>query len=207
MEIEQKLLEAAARVFAETGYRGATTRRIAHEAGVNEVTLFRHFGSKAELILAALHRAGEAVPLVSLPAEPADPGRELTEWARAHLRHLSGVRALIRAAMGESAEHQDLASCGSEHPRRVGWELREYLERLRDRGLASADFDARVASSMLMGTLFSDALGRDLMPDVYALSQDDAAAAYVRLFVDAIGAGAASGRRGGSERNEGRIDA
>ncbi len=188
MEIREKLLEAAARVFGETGYRGATTRRIAQEAGVNEVTLFRLFGSKAELILAAVHHAGDTVPRVTLPAEPVDPERELTGWARGHLRHLSSVRALIRAALGEPDEHQELATCGSQHPRRVGRQLKEYLVRLKELGLATAEFDPSVAAAMLMGTLFSDAMGRELMPDVYAQTQADAAASYVRLFVNAIGA-------------------
>ncbi|NJD54393.1 MAG: helix-turn-helix transcriptional regulator [Candidatus Methanoperedens sp.] len=40
---EQKILEAALRMFAREGYDGATTRRIAEEAGVSEMTLFRKF--------------------------------------------------------------------------------------------------------------------------------------------------------------------
>lgn len=188
MEIREKLLEAAARVFAETGYRGATTRRIAQEAGVNEVTLFRHFGSKAELILAAVHHVGDPLPEEALPTDPRDPACELTEWARGQLHHLTGVAALIRATIGGAEEHEELASCGSQHPRRVGHQLREYLVRLQERGLASREFDPSVAASMLMGTLFSDAMGRDFMPDVYPLPQDEMAAAYVRLFAGAIGA-------------------
>lgn len=43
-------LEASAReVFAERGYRGATTRDIAGRSGVSEPMLFRHFGSKEAL--------------------------------------------------------------------------------------------------------------------------------------------------------------
>ena len=38
-----RIIDAAARVYAAHGYRGATTRRIAEEAGVNEVTIFRQF--------------------------------------------------------------------------------------------------------------------------------------------------------------------
>ncbi len=180
-------MSAAARVFAETGYRGATTRRIAQEAGVNEVSLFRHFGSKGELILAALHHFGEAAPQAALPDEPVDPEGELTGWAGRHLRHLISVRSLIRAAMGESEEHQELAACGSEHPRRVGRQLYEYLVRLQERGFAREEFDAGAASAMLMGTLFSDALGRDLMPEFYKRSPEQAATTYVALFLRAIG--------------------
>ncbi|MEH2385114.1 MAG: helix-turn-helix domain-containing protein, partial [Nostoc sp.] len=41
-----RLIEAASQVFASLGVQGATTREIARVAGVNEVTLFRHFASK-----------------------------------------------------------------------------------------------------------------------------------------------------------------
>src|SRR5512135_2431624 len=46
---KQKLLEATLRLVSEKGYLGATTREIAQEAGVTELTLFRHFGSKEKL--------------------------------------------------------------------------------------------------------------------------------------------------------------
>ena len=36
------------------GYAGATTKRIAKQAGINEVTLFRKYGSKAKLVTAAV---------------------------------------------------------------------------------------------------------------------------------------------------------
>jgi AcrR family transcriptional regulator len=44
-----RLLAAAADVFAEKGFRGATTRDIAERAGITEPMLFRHFGSKRAL--------------------------------------------------------------------------------------------------------------------------------------------------------------
>ncbi|HET8686029.1 MAG TPA: TetR/AcrR family transcriptional regulator [Methanosarcina sp.] len=49
-DTEQRILDAALRVFASEGYTGATTRRIAEEANVAEVTLFRKFQSKENLL-------------------------------------------------------------------------------------------------------------------------------------------------------------
>ncbi|MBA2243371.1 MAG: helix-turn-helix transcriptional regulator, partial [Gemmatimonadetes bacterium] len=73
MEMREKVLSAAVRVFAEVGSRGATTRRIAAAAGVNEVTLFRHFGSKEALMREALRWAAQRVLVSKLPEEPVDP--------------------------------------------------------------------------------------------------------------------------------------
>jgi TetR/AcrR family transcriptional regulator len=50
MSAEQRILEAALKVFASEGYTGATTRKIAEEANVAEVTLFRKFKSKENLL-------------------------------------------------------------------------------------------------------------------------------------------------------------
>lgn len=45
----ERLLKATLKLISEKGYLGATTREIAQEAGVTELTLFRHFGSKERL--------------------------------------------------------------------------------------------------------------------------------------------------------------
>jgi AcrR family transcriptional regulator len=52
---DERMFDAALTVLAQRGYAGATTRRIAESAGVNEATLFRRFGDKRQLILAAIH--------------------------------------------------------------------------------------------------------------------------------------------------------
>ena len=52
-----RLLRAATEVFADYGVTGATTREIARVAGVSEVTLFRHFQSKEQLLVAVVKQA------------------------------------------------------------------------------------------------------------------------------------------------------
>ncbi len=56
MSTEQRILDAALKVFASEGYTGATTRRIAEEANVAEVTLFRKFQSKENLLKEVLFK-------------------------------------------------------------------------------------------------------------------------------------------------------
>src|SRR3569833_2338792 len=50
---EARIIEAAVQLFAQHGFKGTSTRDIAHLASVNEATLFRHFGRKADLFWAA----------------------------------------------------------------------------------------------------------------------------------------------------------
>ena len=53
---KEQLLKATLKLISEKGYLGATTREIAQEAGVTELTLFRHFGSKERLFEELLKR-------------------------------------------------------------------------------------------------------------------------------------------------------
>ena len=189
MQIRDRILAAAARVYEEVGFRGCTTRKVASEAGVNEITLFRHFGSKNALLCEAIARAGGAIVANTLPAEPGpDPASEVTEWARAHLQEMTENRALLRTVLGEVQQHPEmLPPCGSPAAL-AARSLAAYVSRLQERGLASRDADPGLASAMLLGALFSDAVGRDVMPDMFPSDPDSAAVGYARLFLRAIGA-------------------
>jgi AcrR family transcriptional regulator len=187
MNVRDQLLEAAVRVYAEAGYRGATTRRIAFEAGVNEITLFRHFGSKDALIREAIARCQRA-SAIALPATPVEPFRELCDWARSHLAEMRGQRALIRTCMGEFEEHPEIIAPENSPPAQAAKSLARYLGRLRETGYATAGFDEAVAATMLMGVLFADAMGRDIMRDMFATPPEDALREYLRIFLRGLGA-------------------
>jgi AcrR family transcriptional regulator len=189
MTVRDQLLQAAARLYAESGYRGATTRRIAGEAGVNEITLFRHFGSKEVLIREAIARAGLSAVAELLPQTPRDPFRELRDWAKAHIAALRERKSLIRTCMGEIEEHPGIFSQQNSPPAAAAKALSQYLRRLREAGMAKAQFDETAASAMLMGALFADAMARDIMPDLYRNEPDQALEEYVRLFLRSIGVG------------------
>lgn len=187
MDVREALLRAAIKVFAETGTRGATTRRIAQEADVNEVTLFRHFKSKDDLLRAAVQFFASQATTHTLPDHPQDPRAELVHWCRGHHRELYKVRALIRRSMGEFDEYPDNCAQCMQASVRIANELVSYLGRLRGLGLTSGDWDARAAAAMLMGAIFSDALGRDTMPERYPYSMRDAVEKYVDLLLSAVG--------------------
>ena len=198
----QKLLEAAMRVFAESGFRGATTRRIAEAAGVNEVTLFRQFKSKTALInevaeLYARRRSEEA-----LPAGPVSPLRELSEWCTAHLALLRNSRDMIRKCMAEVGELPHMAACMRRGPDVVHRQLREYTEKLvRQQGLDLTPDEIRVACLMLQGSLFAETMGRDIMPDLYPPPRR-AGEAYARMFLRMLGADGAPAGTGETKDRE-----
>lgn len=194
IENRTKILDAARRIYSQYGWRGATTRRIAEAAGVNEVTLFRQFGNKEALLDAVMADSAEHNNLPPFPMSPADPERELTLWAVAHHRRLCEMREMIRQMMGQFAERPEVASCAATGPQGAAAMLREYVVRLRRSGWlktgpgSTPPADASAAVAMLMGTLFADAMGRDFMPEMFPTSPEQAVGSYVRLFLRGLAA-------------------
>ncbi|WP_157253994.1 TetR/AcrR family transcriptional regulator [Nonomuraea typhae] len=69
-ETRERLLRAAADAFAERGYDGTRVADIAASAGVSNGALYAHFGSKADLLVAALRAYGPRMLAEMLTAEP-----------------------------------------------------------------------------------------------------------------------------------------
>jgi AcrR family transcriptional regulator len=63
---ETKIFSAALEILVSHGYEGATTQNIADVAGVNEVTLFRKYGSKAGLFEKVIEHQLSNTPLNKL---------------------------------------------------------------------------------------------------------------------------------------------
>ena len=59
---------------------------------------------------------------------------------------------------------------------------------LREAGIARAPFDEKVAATMLMGVLFADAMGRDILRDMFPCPPEESLQEYVRLFLRGLGA-------------------
>ena len=99
MDIRDRIIDAAKKVYAQHGFRGATTRLIAIEAGVNEVTLFRTFGSKAALFEALMQSHVAQSPIPELPDDPRFARNEDRTANRDQLRPLLVERLQTRPKM------------------------------------------------------------------------------------------------------------
>jgi AcrR family transcriptional regulator len=80
-----RIVGSARDLFRRHGLRGIGVDAIAEAAGTNKMTLYRHFGSKDDLIVACLREvAAEADAFWAdiAAAYPGDPMAQLHEWVR-----------------------------------------------------------------------------------------------------------------------------
>ena len=60
-EKQEKILETALHLFAKEGFDNTSTSKIAHEAGVSEGLIFRHFKNKEGLLEALINQGEEKI--------------------------------------------------------------------------------------------------------------------------------------------------
>ena len=163
LSTRQRLLDAAATVFARDGLAGSTTRAIAEEAGVNEVTLFRHFQTKDRLLAAVVGQnfgAGQAAANTSLPAPTDDLYADLLALARHYDKLLNENLPLVRTMIGEIHHHhreqEKQVFRGIFRPLKNAIIAR--LETAKNAGKLTPSFTPTLLADLLTGMLFTGAL-------------------------------------------------
>lgn len=79
-----QIFQAVMEIIAERGYAGSTTRQIAEVAGVSEVTLFRKYGTKAELVRRSIQALIEQTEFESSTQYTGDIRADLLRVLRAY---------------------------------------------------------------------------------------------------------------------------
>ncbi|MBD2410182.1 TetR family transcriptional regulator [Nostoc calcicola FACHB-389] len=159
----RRLIEAASQVFAILGVQGATTREISRVAGVNEVTLFRHFASKEQLLGAVIENALalQTEALAHPQAWTQDLRIDLKRYAQLYNTMLEAHEDLIRTFIGEAKRHPDAArQVIQEAAKPLSEKLVAYLQSNQRRGIVRADIDPYPAVDMFTGMLLAGMLCR-----------------------------------------------
>ena len=129
-------------LFHRHGIRGIGVDAIAEAAGTNKMTLYRHFGSKDDLICECLRAAAEDVETswrAIEAAHPGDPRGQLLSWAR------EAAECIASEGRGCDLANAAIELAEPDHPaRRVIEELKMgYRDRLaglcREAGITKAD--------------------------------------------------------------------
>jgi AcrR family transcriptional regulator len=180
-----EIIEAAARVFAERGFHGATTQDIADVLGIRQASLYYYFPSKeGALELVCLQGVGGffevAKAIASGPGSAAD---KLARLIRAHLSPLNDRSDFVRVFLNE---RQHLPA---ESRRRIG-KLSRGLERVFEDVLKEgvrrcefrADLDTRLAVLGILG--MANAVANWYRSEEVAV--DRVSAEFARLIVGGV---------------------
>lgn len=127
-----KIIAAALSLVNENGYKGATTKAIAERAGVNEVTLFRHFGNKQGLMDAAIQKYGFADELQqTLQKEIVwDIDKDISMMATKYQTLLNNKRSIILLSIKEANHFPELDQLLKQLPQQYIQLLEQYFSKM-----------------------------------------------------------------------------
>lgn len=148
----EKLMLAAIDLMAEKGYNGVTTEEIAKAAGLSEKTLFRHFGSKQNLLISAFDRYHYGEEMKSLFADEfiGELQHDLLLFSQAYHRIMNRNRKLIQIAMKEDGNMPELRERAHKHPQQLKQLLTDYFNEMIKHGKAAAVNPETTAVSFML---------------------------------------------------------
>ncbi|QYR21313.1 TetR/AcrR family transcriptional regulator [Paenibacillus sp. sptzw28] len=189
LSTSDKILLATIELMAEKGYDGTTTKEIALAAGVNEVTLFRHFGTKVKLLEAAFSRYhyGEEMTKLFNESLKGDLYSDLLTLSRTYHKIMNRNRKLISIAQkGSSNLPEEVLQEAGRHPKHLKNLLTEYLTAMSEQGKVATPKPEMTALSFMWmnnGAFMSSLNAKEFISEG---SLDEFIEESVRLFARAL---------------------
>jgi AcrR family transcriptional regulator len=185
-DARQRILEAAFKVSVDFGVSGVTTKAIAKAAGVNEVTLFRHFGTKEKLLSAAIDQFGG--PALAPAMESHFTGeyrRDLINFGTDLLNILHERREVLLMLLCESVRDQKIREIMARNPREIRKMLARYFKSQIDKGTIKEQHPEAMAQAFL-GMFFAYAVVLDSMEEAIdpLISNIEIVTQFVDIFIE-----------------------
>jgi len=184
-DTRQRILQAAAEIMAEKGYVGTTTKAIAEAAGVNEVTLFRHFGSKRNLLSEMISQHSALPGLTELIESQltGDYHEDLIRLATVFFRAITERKEALRLMLCEARELPEVREVVVQIPDQLRGVLTRYFQRQMDVGNVK-EMHPELMAQAFLGMFFSYGIAREMLSSEIApeVPQKALIAQFVEIF-------------------------
>lgn len=184
--VQERIIQSAAELFAQKGYESSSTSNIASRAGVAEVTLFRNFKSKENLlyqilapmfIQAASRKYIEPFQGILEEGLEKDPKVVLISAFKDRLEHLTKNQEVLKILMRESHLNEEIKTAIRQNITYPAIEsTKEFINENQKRGVFK-DFNKETVSNLLFYLLFGylfmhEILGEDKLVEKEAEQEE-----------------------------------
>lgn len=170
-----KILKAALTVFTEKGYSASTTSEIARVAGVAEGTIFRHFKTKKEILLATLiplmqnfigPGAANSLQDLVLQYDHLPMEDVLMLIIEDRQKHISALWPVLRIVIIEANFHPELKDVLLNNVvRKVQVSFLAFLRQRQSKGELRDDLDVWTMMRSIVGAAAAYFISRSLFPE------------------------------------------
>jgi AcrR family transcriptional regulator len=194
-ERRSQILAVAVSLFSQRGFRGTTTKEIAHAAGVSEAMVFRHFATKDELYAAILdhkacsHENFDPAVMAAEAIKRKDDRAVFESLALGALNHHEKDPEFQRLLLHSALEKHQLAEMFfNEFVRRVYEFLGAYVRERQSDG-AFVEIDPAIVVRCFIGMVMHQSLNNNLWdPDrrLLNISNESAAKYFTDILLNGI---------------------
>lgn len=152
LDSKSRLMLAAIDLMAEKGYKGVSTKEIASAAGVSEMTLFRNFGSKLNLLENAVDRYHYSVEMTRIFNETVtwDLRKDLLGISQMYHEIMDRNRKLFLIVLRDD-ELIEIREKAQKHPRKLLELLTQYFTDMQSRNrMIQIDAETQAITFMWM---------------------------------------------------------
>jgi AcrR family transcriptional regulator len=187
----EQIMEAALRVFARKGFKGATNKDIAHEAQITPGLIYHYFASKEELLKAVIEDYSPIGLIHSLPAQLLDqPPEAFLHFMAQQILKITESQPfvrLLRVFLPEVIYNPSITTFNLAAIQEVSGFLVSYLEAKMESGQLRRG-DASLAIQVFTGSLFAFVIRRQILSDPVALqyTQEQIAESVVSVVMHGL---------------------
>ena len=196
---DEEILKAAKKVIVREGYDGATTKLIADEAGINEVTLFRKFHSKENILQAVITQqrdyALQALTSAFLSRGVNDDNNDnalriattLVGLGSRLIEFMKTRMDLMILLIPEGKRKPSVAKSISSIPQDMIRQLEKLFEEQIRLGKMREDVDPHLAAVTFLGFLFYYSLMKEIFSDKVIKENKKILDGFIDIFLNGVG--------------------
>jgi AcrR family transcriptional regulator len=156
---DEEIYRAVMQVVSERGYAGATTKQMADTADVSEMTLFRKYGNKAELIRQAISFIVEQTDFSSTAKYTGDIRADLLRVVQAYQDTAVKHGFFFAALLSDFSRYPELIEA-LDKPLEIFSAIGELVTRYQKEGVLQPGNPFHIVSTLLGPLVYSTMLGR-----------------------------------------------
>jgi AcrR family transcriptional regulator len=176
---KQEIIQATMEIVAEEGIQNLTMARLAKRTGITDGALYKHFGSKQEIVLAMVQEVQNSLSAFMRPqvAQYDDPLEKLQNVLRLQLEYLEQHKGVPRILFSEAVH-----AGNSEAKRLMRSGISNYLDFIRgilyrgiQEGQVRKDLDVDAAVTAFLGLVQGNVIVWSLSDFSFPLAERHAA--------------------------------
>ena len=188
-DIPHRIIQEFLKLLRIHGYKGTTTRLLAEAAQVNEVTIFRHFGNKKNILTEAVKELSYTPNLQKIVHEDIiwDLNTDLYLISKRYLDFLESIEDLVLISIREAEEFPEINQQVAEIPAEMGKLLGDYLLEMQKKRLIRSDIDTQAQAMNFILINFGYFLSNSRFGNDHLSSKEQYLTQSILLFSRGLG--------------------